>query len=100
MFLLAFLGTIVHLAHRQERRGLRLLHKPGTLASAAALTVQTPMAELLDGRQGPEEMSQALQNRRFRIDPNRMKIVTEGEPGYEDAVSPPGWRRSFFSAAS
>jgi hypothetical protein len=54
------------------------------------------MAELLDGRQRPEEMNKALQNRRFRIDPHRMKIVTEGEPGYEGAVSPTGWRRSFF----
>ncbi|KAI0296043.1 hypothetical protein BC826DRAFT_908693 [Russula brevipes] len=98
MLLLALFGTLMHLAHREERRGLRLLHKPGTLASAAALTAQTPMAELLDGRQRPEEMNEALQNRRFRIDPRRMKIVTEGEAGYQDAVSPSGWRRSFFGA--
>jgi hypothetical protein len=99
MLLLAFFGTLMHLAHREERRGLRLLHQPGTLASAAALTAQTPMAELLDGRQRPEEMSEALQNRRFRIDPHRNKIVTEGEAGYQEAVSPSGWRRSFFGAA-
>jgi|SRR6266850_4486002 len=30
-----------------------------------------------------------LQNRRFRIDPNRMKIVTEDEPGYEEDASSP-----------
>ena len=98
MLLLASLGTIVQLVHRQERRGLHFLHEPGTLASAAALTAQTPMAELLDGQQRPEEMNKALQNRRFRIDPYRMKIVTEGEPGYDDAVSPTGWRKSFFGA--
>jgi len=96
MLLLALFGTLMHLAHREERRGLRLLHEPGTLASAAALTAQTPMADLLDGMQRPEEMNEALQNRRFRIDPRRMKIVTEGEAGYQDAVSPPVWRRSFF----
>lgn len=96
MILLASFATFMHLAHRQERQGLRLFHEPGTLASAAALTAQTPMAQLLDGRQRPEEISQALQDRRFRIDPSRMKIVTEGEPGYEEAVSPRGWRSTFF----
>ncbi|KAH9990969.1 hypothetical protein BJV74DRAFT_836704 [Russula compacta] len=99
MILLAFFATFMHLAHRQERQGLRLFHEPGTLASAAALTAQTPMAQLLDGRQRAEEINQALQDRRFRIDPRRMKIVTEGEAGYEEAVSPRGWRRSFFSTA-
>ncbi|KAH9174686.1 hypothetical protein EDB89DRAFT_459311 [Lactarius sanguifluus] len=96
MLVLALFGTIMHLLHRHDRRGLRLLHAPGTLASAAAFTAQTPMAELLNGRQRPEDISQALQNLRFRIDPLRMKIVTEGEPGFEEAHSPPGWRRSFF----
>ncbi|KAI0305146.1 hypothetical protein B0F90DRAFT_1701694 [Multifurca ochricompacta] len=96
MLVLALFGTIMHLLHRYDRRGLRLLHEPGTLASAAAFTAQTPMAELLDGRQRPEEINQALQNLRFRIDPLRMKIVTEGEPGYETAQSPTGWRKSFF----
>jgi len=98
MLLLALFGTLVHLAHREERRGLRLLHQPGTLASAAALTAQTPMAELLTGKQGPEDMNEALQRHRFRIDPRRNKIVTSGEAGYQDAASPPGWRRSFFGA--
>lgn len=56
------------------------------------------MAELLDGRQRPEEISQALRNLRFRMDPHLMKIVTEGEPGFEEAQSPTGWRRSFFGA--
>lgn len=97
MLLLSVFGTIMHLLHRHDRRGLRLLHEPGTLASAAAFTAQTPMAELLDGRQRPEEIDQALRNLRFRIDPHRMKIVmTEGEPGFEEAQSPTGWRRSFF----
>ncbi|KAH9055611.1 hypothetical protein EDB87DRAFT_1579673 [Lactarius vividus] len=100
MLVLALFGTIMHLLHRHDRRGLRLLHAPGTLASAAAFTAQTPMAELLDGRQRPEDISQALQNLRFRIDPLRMKIVTEGEPGFEEAHSPPGWRRSFFGGTS
>lgn len=97
MLMLSVFGTIMHLLHRHDRRGLRLLHQPGTLASAAAFTSQTPMAELLDGRHRPEEIDQALRNLRFRIDPLRMKIVTEGEPGFEEAQSPPVWR-SFFGA--
>ncbi|KAI9458861.1 hypothetical protein BJY52DRAFT_399314 [Lactarius psammicola] len=100
MLVLSLFGTIMHILHRYDRRGLRLLHAPGTLASAAAFTAQTPMAELLDGRQRPEEMGQALQNLRFRIDPLRMKIVTEGEPGFEEAQTPTGWRKSFFGATS
>lgn len=98
MLLLSLFGTIMHLLHRHDRRGLRLLHAPGTLASAASFTAQTPMAELLDGRQRPEEINQALQNLRFRMDPLRMKIVTDGEPGLEEVQSPTGWRRSFFGA--
>jgi hypothetical protein len=77
MILLALLGTMLQLVHRRQRRGLRFLHMPGTLASAAALTARTPTAELLDGQQRPEEMNKALQDHRFRIDPKRMKIVTE-----------------------
>jgi hypothetical protein len=71
------MGTTLQLVHRRQRRGLRFLHMPGTLASAAALTARTPTADLLDGHQRPEEMNEALQNHRFRIDPNQMKIVTE-----------------------
>jgi hypothetical protein len=88
MLLLAFFITILQLVHRRDRRGLQLLYRPGTLASVAALTVRTPMAELLDGRRRPEEINRALKNRRFRMDPQRMKIVTEDEPGYDDAVGP------------
>ncbi|KAF8262466.1 hypothetical protein EI94DRAFT_1602111 [Lactarius quietus] len=100
MLILSVFGTIMHVLHRHDRRGLRLLHEPGTLASAAAFTAQTPMAELLDGRQRPEDINQALQNLRFRIDPLSMKIVTEGEPGFEEAQSPAGWRKSFFGTTS
>jgi hypothetical protein len=87
MILLALLGTTLQLVHRRQRRGLRFLHMPGTLASAAALTAQTHTATLLDGQQRPDEMNEALQNYRFRIDPNQMKIVTEDQPGHESRSS-------------
>ncbi|KAI0264713.1 hypothetical protein BC834DRAFT_252038 [Gloeopeniophorella convolvens] len=99
MLVLALFGTIMHTLHKHDRRGLRLQHEPGTLASAAAFTAQTPMAEMLNGRQRPEEISEALKGRRFRIDPRSMKIVTEGDAGYEEAQSPAGWRMSFIPAA-
>jgi hypothetical protein len=57
-----------------------LLHEPRTLASAAAFTAQTPMAELLAGRQDSEEINEALRSLRFWIDPPRIKIMTAGEP--------------------
>jgi hypothetical protein len=81
MLLLALFCTILHLVHRKERRDLRLLHEPGTFASAVALMARTPTAELLDGQKAPEDVNEALQNHRFRIDPGRMNIVTEDTVG-------------------
>ncbi|KAI0058622.1 hypothetical protein BV25DRAFT_1810416, partial [Artomyces pyxidatus] len=95
MLILAFFGAVIHVLHRYDRRDLHFQHQPGTLASAAAFTAQTPMASLLDGRQRKEDITSALQNRRFRIDLRTMKVVMEGEPGYDDARSP-GWRKTSF----
>ncbi|PBK94756.1 hypothetical protein ARMGADRAFT_1164356 [Armillaria gallica] len=88
MFLLAFFGTIIQLFHRFDRRNLRLLHEPGTIASAVSIGAQTGMGDLLAGRQHPKDISAALQDKKFRIDPRTMKIVMEGEDGYEFAASP------------
>ncbi len=46
------------------------------------------MGDLLAGRQHPKDISAALQDKKFRIDPRTMKIVMEGEDGYEFAASP------------
>ena len=46
------------------------------------------MGNVLAGRLREEDMAQALQDKRFRIDTRTNKIVMEGEPGYEDATSP------------
>lgn len=46
------------------------------------------MAQLLNGRQEEDDFIRALQNRKFRIDPRTMKIVMQGEAGYEQAASP------------
>lgn len=51
------------------------------------------MAELLDGRQRLDGMNEVLQNRQSRLDPNRMKIVTEGKPA---RLAEELFRRSFL----
>ncbi|KAG6888940.1 hypothetical protein C0995_004795 [Termitomyces sp. Mi166 len=83
---------------RRERRRLRLRHEPGTIASAVSIGAQTGMGELLAGRQGEDEIKEVLSNRKFRIDPSTMKIIMEGEEGYEFAASPMERRRSVFAA--
>ena len=97
MLVIAFFGVIIQILHRYDRRDLRLLHRPGTLASAAAITASTPMAQLLDGRQYGADMNAALQGKKFRINTSTMKVVMEGEPEYySETARSPGWRRSAF----
>ncbi|KAG5353078.1 hypothetical protein C0989_010701 [Termitomyces sp. Mn162] len=98
MLLLAICACLIHVFHRAERRRLRLRHEPGTIASAVSIGAQTGMGQLLAGRQGREEIREVLSNRKFRIDPRTMKIVMEGEEGYEFATSPMERRRSVFAA--
>ncbi|KDR73215.1 hypothetical protein GALMADRAFT_142353 [Galerina marginata CBS 339.88] len=88
MSILAFFATIVHIFHMEDRRYLRLKHEPGTIASAVSIGAKTGVGEVLAGRQGGSDIKEALRNRRFRIDPVSMKIVMEGEYGYETAASP------------
>ncbi|KIK67947.1 hypothetical protein GYMLUDRAFT_190832 [Collybiopsis luxurians FD-317 M1] len=98
MILLAFFGTIAQLFHRFDRRNLRLRHEPGTIASAVSIGGQTGMGELLAGRQDQKDIDEVLSNRKFRIDPRTMKIIMEGEDGYEFAASPQDRRKSVFAA--
>jgi hypothetical protein len=98
MLLLAFFGTIVHLFHRSDRRDLRLRHEPGTIASAVSIGAQTGMGNLLAGVQRSKDISELLQDKKFRIDSHTMKIVMEGEVGYEYAASPVERRKSIFAA--
>ncbi|KAJ7598615.1 hypothetical protein C8J56DRAFT_914511 [Mycena floridula] len=98
MILLAICATVIQLIHRERRRGVRLRHEPGTIASAVSIGGQTGMGELLAGTQNPKEMFEALQDRKFRIDSQSMKIVMEGEDGYEWASSPMDRRRSVFAS--
>lgn len=94
MLLLAFFATLIQLLHRYDSRQLSLRHMPGTIASAVSIGAQTGMGELLAGRQKAEEFERVLRNKKFKIDPQTMKIIMEGEEGYESAASP---RKSIFA---
>ncbi|TFK67568.1 hypothetical protein BDN72DRAFT_90461 [Pluteus cervinus] len=98
MLLLSFFATIVQVYHRDDRRNLRLKHEPGTIAGAVSIGGQTGMGELLAGRQRAKDMNEALHDKKFRIDPRTMKIVMEGENGYEYAASPGDRRKSIFAS--
>ncbi|KAJ4001822.1 hypothetical protein F5050DRAFT_1560083 [Lentinula boryana] len=98
MIIVAFFGTIAQLFHRYDRRQLRLRHQPGTIASAVSIGGQTGMGALLAGRQDQKDIDEVLSNRKFRIDPRTMKIIMEGEEGYEFASSPKDRRKSVFAA--
>jgi len=98
MILLAIFGTIAQLFHRFDRRKLHLRHQPGTIASAVSIGGQTGMGELLAGRQNQKDIDEVLYNKKFRIDPKTMKIIMEGEDGYEFATSPGVRRQSVFGA--
>jgi len=92
LVVIALVGAFVQVAHRKSRQQLRLQHIPGTLASAISIGAETNLAQLLNGQQD-ENFTQALRNKQFRIDPRTMKIVMQGDYGYEEAVSP-GFHRS------
>lgn len=97
MFVLAVFGTVLQICHRRERSVLSLAHAPGTIASAVSLGGHSGLGSVLAGRHKLEDMKAALENKRFRIDRRTMKIVVEGEEGYEEAMSPP-WARATFEA--
>uniref|UniRef100_A0A0W0FJG3 Uncharacterized protein n=1 Tax=Moniliophthora roreri TaxID=221103 RepID=A0A0W0FJG3_MONRR len=100
----SIVACCVHIVHRYERRNLRLAHEPGTIASAVSIGGSTHLSSLLNNGQSEEkDMREALGRKKFRIDPKTMKIVMEGEDGYEYASTPRegelmGRRKSVFEA--
>jgi hypothetical protein len=88
MFILAFALGLVQYLHRQDRKGLRLAHEPGTIASAVSIGAQTDMAYLLDGVNRKQDIKGVLKGKKFRIDTTTMKIVTEGDEGFDEAATP------------
>jgi len=97
MVLLAIGATVTQLIHRVHRRSLRLRHEPGTIASAVSIGGQTGFGELLSNHQSSKEMYQVLQGKKFKIDPETMKIIMEDEDGNGQWASSPT-RKSVFAA--
>ncbi|KAL1744270.1 hypothetical protein HDZ31DRAFT_17262, partial [Schizophyllum fasciatum] len=90
LLLLSVLSVASHVIHRSDRRQLRLRHQPGTIASAVSLGAQTSIGTLLADHTNAsdKDIREALAGRRFRIHPATMKIVMEGEDGYDAARTP------------
>jgi hypothetical protein len=99
LIVVALMGGCIQIAHAYSRRNLRLHHRPGTIASAVTIGAQTSLANILHGQQEEKDIMQALRDKKFRIDPRTMKILTLGERGYEQAVTPnrPGFFQSLKS---
>jgi hypothetical protein len=85
---LFFLGLAVYILHHPVRASLRLRYEPGTIASAVSMAGGTALGSVLAGVQREEEFSSRLQDKRFRLNPNTMKIIMEGEAGYDESPSP------------
>ncbi|KAG7092022.1 hypothetical protein E1B28_008404 [Marasmius oreades] len=90
LLILAIFSIFIHVTHTYSRRNLHLRHLPGTIASAVSIGGQTSTSALLAKSTAPTEsdLEYALRERRFRIDPKTMKIVMEGDEGYDYASSP------------
>jgi hypothetical protein len=78
----AILGAFVHIKHYRTRELVILPRRAGTLASAAAFTARSNVADVLDGHLNELELSRVLRDKRFKIDKMTGKIVMEGERGY------------------
>ncbi|KAJ7276167.1 hypothetical protein B0H12DRAFT_1083885 [Mycena haematopus] len=98
LMILAISAAAIHVFHRYERQDLNLLHQPGTIASAVSIGATTEMGQLLAQQRDTDGIHQVLQDKRFRIDPYSMKIMMQGEEGYEVVGSPMDRRRSVFGA--
>ncbi|KAF8521330.1 hypothetical protein JB92DRAFT_2785803 [Gautieria morchelliformis] len=82
LFAYAILGTAIHVMHYRTRELIVLPRNPGTLASAAAFTARSNVADVLDGHLNEVELSRVLRDKRFKIDKTTGRIVMEGEKGY------------------
>ncbi|KAF8189611.1 hypothetical protein K438DRAFT_1832886 [Mycena galopus ATCC 62051] len=98
LVILAICVAAIHVFHRYDRQDLNLLHQPGTIASAVSIGATTEMGQLLAAQRDSDGINQALQDKRFRIDPHNMKILMQGEEGYDAIGSSKDRRRSVFGA--
>lgn len=97
LLVVALVGAFVQVCHRASRQQLHLRHIPGTLASAISIGADTNLTKLFNNSEQQDDFTEALRNRKFRIDPQTSKIVLQGDEGYEQAVSP-NPRNSIFAS--
>lgn len=99
LLVVAMVGAFVQLCHRASRQQLHLRHIPGTIASAISIGTDVNLTKLLNSSQQQDdfELTEVLRNRKFRIDPQTMKIVMQGDDGYEQAITP-NPRHSIFAS--
>lgn len=75
--------------HRPSRKILRLRYRPGTIAAAVSMVGESALGSVLASVQKEEDFSTTLQDKRFRLNPITMKIMMEGEHGYDEVPTPP-----------
>jgi hypothetical protein len=78
LFIISICGVIVHVLHRVDRRELRLVLEPGTIASATYFSAETDMAAIFDGKENEKDIITALNGKSFRIDQRTNKIAMDG----------------------
>jgi len=80
LMLVAVSGALVQIFHRRSRQQLRLQRIPGTIASAISFSPGNNLVQLLNNEKDMNDLGDRL----FRIDPRTMKILMEGDDGYEE----------------
>jgi len=78
LFIISICGAIVHVLHQADRRELRLVLEPGTIASATYFSGETDMGAIFDGQENEKDIITALKGKSFRIDQRTNKIVMDG----------------------
>jgi hypothetical protein len=78
LFIISICGVIVHVLHQAERRELRLVLEPGTIASATYFSAESDMAAIFDGQGNEKDIRTALAGKTFRIDHSTNKITMDG----------------------
>ena len=78
LFIISICGVIVHVLHQADRRELRLVLEPGTIASATYFSAESDMAAMFDEQGNEKDIRTALTGKTFRIDHGTNKITMDG----------------------
>jgi len=84
LVLFVFFATIVHVLHYRSRELVVIPREPGTIASAAAFTARSNIANVIDGNIDEKSLIRVLKDKRFGMDKTTGSIMMEGAAGFED----------------